>query len=537
MFTAPRRAMRRSPGGRWSSPGRALPIALLAALLVVSGCSGSTDKPTSAKPGRLSVQFIGAPVSLNPALASSGRSAMYAALAYDPLIYLAGDGKLVPDLATEWKYLDSENKLFELTLREGVKFADGTVMTAEHVKASMVYFLGAGGGLVSQVGQIEKVDAPDARTIRITYKTANPNAAMTLTQYYGIGLIIGPSGLKDPQALLTSSHGTGAYLYDSGSSVTGNRYDYLRNPHYWNPKAQVYDGVSVKVIGDPNAVLSSITTGQIDFAGGNPATAESAERSGLKIMTAPFYNWSLMLADRAGTVSKPLADQRVRQAIAYALDRKALAQALGGRFAEPSTQVLLPGTDGYIEGFGYSHDLSKAQQLMRDAGYPNGFELTVLTQSIIDPNTRNSQAIANALGAIGIKVQLQVVSTGVAQFNTEALTKKYAALIYPTAGVDMSQASNQIFATKGLFNPFGSTDAQVQDILSRAFRTSGKERTDLYQQANRRFAELAWVVPIIAVPNIYYVGKNVTGITTSVINPNPIPTAPDPNLAWRPAQQ
>lgn len=508
-----------------------------AALLVAAaGCGGSAAKGGSAastkgRSAQLTVQFAGPPISLNPALGGNGGSAIFTGLDYDSLTYLSGSGKLVPDLATSWKYVGTGNKTFEMTLRKGVKFTDGSVMTAADVVKSMQYFLKAGGGLVGGVGSVSAITAPSTDTVEVTYKTANPDAAMTMDQYAGIGEIIGPKGLADPNSLLTKSDGTGQYTYDSATSVTDSIYSYTRNPAYFNPAAQKYNKISVKIIGDPNAVASAVETNQVAFASGSSATAPSVKQAGVNIVTAPFFNWSMILPD-TGSVVPAMANEKVRQAIAYAFNRPALANALGGTYATASKEVLLPGTNGYVPGSGYTYDLAKAKQLMAQAGYPNGFSMTVLTESLIDPNTTFSQAFASSLSAIGIKAKLQVISTGIGQFSSAAQSKKYAAVIFPSAGVDMFQLAQQILPP-GIFNPFAlATPANVQSLLSQGYASSGAAQTKLYQQADQMLDQMATVVPIIATKTPTYVSSQLANVTESVVNPNPMPEAPVASLAW-----
>jgi peptide/nickel transport system substrate-binding protein len=230
-----------------------------------------------------------------------------------------------------------------------------------------------------------------------------------------------------------------------------------------------------------------------------------------------------------------LADQRVRQAIGYALDRDAIAGALGPDTFTASTQVLLPGLDGYVEDYGYDLDLDRARQLLTEAGYPDGFSMTMLAEPVLDPNAAIAQAVASALGEIGIKVDLQVESTGVPQFIQAGTSGKYEALLFPSAGADMAQVSNQILAPGTVFNPFKSVDEETQQLLGQAFALQGQQRTDLYQQVAKRLGDLAWVVPVVSTQNIYYVSDTVTGVTASAVNPNPMPVAPEAELAWRPA--
>lgn len=501
-----------------------------AGVTLLYGC-GTSGAATVARANNLTVQFAGPPISLNPALGGNGGSSVFTSLDYDPLIYLTGSGKLIPDLATSWKYVGSGHKTFEMTLRSGVKFTDGNTLTAQDAVNSMNYFLKAGGGLVGGVGDIASISAPSSNTIKVVYKTANPDAAGTMDQYNGIGQIIGPKGLASPKSLLTTSDGTGPYTYDATTSVANSQYNYTRNPNYFAPSTQKFDEVSIKIIGDPNSVLSAAETGQVEFAGGSPTTAAQAKGAGLTVLSEPFFNWSLIVP-ATGAVQPALANLKVREAIAYAFNRAQLATALGGSYAKASTEALVPGADGYVKGGGWSYDLKKAKQLLASAGYPKGFSMSVLTESLIDPNTTYSQAFVQALAAIGIKTKLTVISTGIGQFSAAAQSKKYAAVIFPSAGDDMYQLAQQVLPP-GIFNPFAlPTPSSLQSLLNKAYAASGAQQTSLYQQANTALTKMATLIPIIATETPNYVSSKLGNVVESVANPNPVPEAPDAAYAW-----
>lgn len=521
---ASRRPRRRSVG---------LAVTTVTAIGVSVLCAvGSSGAATVARSSSLSVQFAGPPISLNPALGGNGGSTVYTALDYDPLIYLTSSGKFVPDLATSWQFIGRFHRKFELTLRSGVKFSDGSTMTAKDVVKSMEYFLKAGGSLVGNVGAIASITAPNAHTILITYKTANPDAPGTLDQFYGIGEIIGPKGLANAKALLTSSDGTGQYIYDNSASTTNSVYTYKRNPHYWNPAAQQFNQVQVKVIGDPSAVLSAIQTNEVQFAGGAANTLAAAKAAGLTIYKQPFFQWELIVPWEKNIVPA-LDNVKVREAISYALNRTALSKALGASVTTPATEVTMPKADGYVKGAGASYDLAKAKALMSQAGYANGFTVPVLAESLIDPNTTIATALTQSLSDIGIKTQMTVVSTGIGQFIGAATTGKYGIVIFPGAGVDMYQVANQLLPP-GPFNPLAlKAPSSITSLLSKAYGADGAAQTALYQEADKDLDALyAWIPGVLQLsPN--YVSPKLENVTESFLNPNPMPVGPTAALSWK----
>lgn len=518
---------------------RAVKLAVAAAataiaLTSLSACSTGSEEPAGERGALLTVQFSGVPISLNPALAGTGGSTVFTYLNYDPLIYRAGDGELLPDLATEWEYLDEENTRLELTIREGVKFQDGTELDAHAVAGSMNYFLSAGGPALGDIGPVESVEAIDDDTVVVTYSTSFPYGPERLTQYQMIGLIIAPAGVADPDSLLTQPNGTGQYLYNADESVAESSYVYDRNPDYWNPEAQQYERIVVQVIGDPTAVVSAATTGQVDFASGNPDTAKTAADAGLTILQAPFFNWGITILDREGTLVPALADQNVRQAIAHAIDREAVANARGADFAHPSGQVANAGVPGYIEGYGFDFDLAKAKELMAQSAYPDGFSMTLVSDAVLDSQSAIAQtAIAN-LAEIGIQVELQV-EAAVPSFIQAAGSKEYPAALWPIVGLRASEPASLIIGP-GFLNAFQVGDDRLAALIADANVGTEEERDAKQDAVTERSNEIAYFIPVVATDSIFMVSSKIENVTISAINSNPVPIGPDAAHAWRPAR-
>ncbi|GGA68740.1 peptide ABC transporter substrate-binding protein [Pseudoclavibacter endophyticus] len=508
-------------------------VAILTATLAACGAPDEAGG-SPATGGDLNLQFNGSPVSLNPALAASGGSTVYTHLAYDPLIYLDSDGEYVPSLAESWQYTNDDNTTFELVLRDGVEFASGAPLDAEAVKASMEYFLEAGGMMVPRVGPIESVEAVADDTVHIHYSAPYPDAPHSLTQYFQLGAIIGPDGLADPDSLLTTSDGTGQYIYDASRSVVDASYVYERNANYWAPDAQMFDTVTVHVMAEPNAVLSAISTGQIDYAIGDRLTASAAEQAGLDVLTAPYYIWALQILDRDGELNPALGDQRVRQAMQMALDRDAIVDAIGTEFAVKNGQVVNEGAQGYIPGLGEEHDVEAAKQLLAEAGYPDGFTLQLATTPSMDPQSVNAQAIASSLEQIGVTVDIVVESTGLPQMLQRSESKEFEAMALPVTGTHVGEAVQDLNGRLNL-NPWQVTDPEVTELYNASLTASEDERPQVFEQLNERWNELAWVLPVYAQQQLFYVSDGVTNVVATAGNANPMPVGPAPEHVWQPA--
>jgi peptide/nickel transport system substrate-binding protein len=524
---------------------------MLGVCLVAAGCSGnhtsnngnstpstqSGGAPPTTQAAVLNYQFVGPPLGLNPALNGQGDSSNFTALDYDSLIYQAPNGSFQPDLATSWHYVGSGNKAFELTLRSGVKFTDGSALTAQAVKNSLDYYRSVEGPEQSLTSALKSVTVTGPMSVELHFSQPVPDVPLLLSAEYEAGAIIGPKGLADPSSLSNASDGAGQYIYDPSASVTNSVYTYNANPHYWNPAAVHYKKVVIRILGQPSSVLSALQSGQLDAATGSGATVTEAKNSGMNVVTTPFASWTLILADRAGVVSKPLADVRVRQAINYAIDRAGIIKAVAGGYGtatdEPMSAVNSAAYDQADANY-YAYNLQKAKALMAAAGYAKGFTLPVLAEGILDPNDEIIQAVASNLAQIGITVKLTSVSASLSQFFGDALSKQYPAIFWLTGGGNDAYTSGQQYLpTVGTpENPFGSTDSQVTTLYNEANAAPASQQPALYQQVEDRLVKLAWFAPVYQSENFYYFRSNVKNTMWSLTKPTLMVVAPVPGDGW-----
>lgn len=525
-------------GLRWGAV--AASFALIAGLTACGPATNAddaagNDEPVAERGEELVLQFRGAPISLDPALQGTASGSIFTVLAYDPIIYQAPDGSLQPSLATDWDFIDDDYRQFEFTLREGLEFASGEPLDAEAVKASMEYFLGAGGGQIPRVGPISSIEAVDEQTVRINYEQPWADAAFSLTQTVMFGNVIGPDGLADPDSLLQVMDGAGQYVYDAEASVPDSEYVYTLNPNYWNLDAQMWDRVTVEIIADPNAVLNAASTSQIDFGLGSPLFADAAEAAGLTVATAPFYNWELRLHDVNGEVNPALADPRVREAIGLAIDRESIVAALGGEYMSPSDQLVVEGLEGYNPDIGWEFDLDRAKELMAEAGYEDGFTMTVLDSSVQDNQSQIAQAVASSLAEIGIDVDLVVDAVSIPSFSEKLESKEYEASFWASNG-DVANSYRPFRSGGSMNNPFGVMDEEMEALYAQSLTLGGDEREGMYQQMSERWQEASFSIPILTGYFVNYIGPKVTNVNSSAKNPVMLPVGPEPEYNWQPAQ-
>lgn len=497
-----------------------------------SGSNASTDNNTT-----LTMQFVGEPIlGLDPATEAGGESVVYSSLAYDSLLYQEPDGSIAPDLATSYKMSD-ENKQLTLTIRKGVKFSDGSELTPDAVVTWLNYFQKTTAIRNYELSTMTSATA-SGDTVTISLSESNPDLPLLLTQSYGAGFVASPKALAVPKSLDNKSDGTGPFIYDPTQSVAGDHYTYTRNPNYWNKSAVHFGKVVVKVASDPNTVLSAVQSGQINVALGDASTSTAAKSAGINVAAAKGSGTvALYLLDRAGTTVKALGDQRVRQAINYAIDRSSIVKALyPGGYAVPTAQILRPGQPGFSTKADsqYAYNLSKAKQLLSAAGYPSGFTFTAMCNAALGDCTP-AQAVASSLAKVGIVMKIDEEDQ-VATFNQKFGSGTVPAVFFGLGDTTFLSAQ-QWLPTNSFQNSYKATDPQLTSAyqeLSEATTASASDAAAT--KLNDRVLDLAWFAPIVRSDQLFYT-KGVSGFKVSSSAPTYYsPVDPSGTNSWRPSK-
>jgi peptide/nickel transport system substrate-binding protein len=477
--------------------------------------SGSQPAASSTAGGTLTVAGELGPTTLNPETTNQALCD-YEELAYEPLIVRLENGSLAPGLATSWHYAGPGNTTFVLNLRSGVKFSDGTTMTAQDVVNDFRYLLKAGGQMTPFfAGDSFAVTGP--MQVTITAKTPNPEFPFLLTQDYNAGDIISPAGLKDTAALGTQTFGAGPYELDAAETVSGSTYTYTPNPYYYDKQSVHWNKVVIRVMGSAQAILDALKTGEVNLAQGDASTLKAAQQAGLTVTQAPLLWEGVDLADRAGKMVKALASVQVRRALNYATDRTAIVNALFAGFGTPTEQVTVPGGYGYLASLNatYPYDPAKAKQLLAAAGYPHGFTMSMVTADYDEENLL-AQALAQEWAQIGVTVHI------IDDANPSAYEQAFASGTVPSFIATYGQQPIPIegpglFLPSALFNPYHTASAALEGLYAQDITASGTAATALDQAVESYLVNNAWFVPVVATGLPWYATTSITGtkVTTS----------------------
>lgn len=446
-----------------------------------------------------------APNSFDPLLSVwGGQYQMYLLPVYEPLIRQGTEGDFLPGLAVEWGYVDDANLKFQLKLREGVTFSDGeTPVNASAVKQNLDRLLTVTGPQTKELGDsLESVEAPDESTVIITLKSVNPDLLRIISQLSG--MIVNPAALAEGSNLANDPAGAGPYLLDTANTIINDTYVYTKNPNYYDPDAYSYDTITMKVYADQNAMLAALQSGVAQLGYGSPENVEVARRSGLQVATQPTNVFHLVISDRGGDLVPALGDERVRQALNYAVDREAILASVYRGEGTATTQIFGPNTEAYdpeLDGF-YSYDPEKAKELLAEAGHADGFTFSV---GNFFPQRDNDfvQAVAAYLADIGVTMNIASLS---GHAPDAATLRQHSAFVNGFGGQGSFSDSKTLFLSKGtVFNAFSSEDAELTSLWEQAAaKTDAAERKAGFQALSRAVTEKAWFLPTTAVNAVAY---------------------------------
>lgn len=509
---------RRFPAVR---PHRSAAVAaVVAAALVLTACSaGASSKGGAASVG--DTLTFGAPLSppsLNPGIGDPSYGSFYQ-WAYDPLVVMKADGSFGPGLAVKWGYVGKKNRAYELTLREGVKFSDGSALDAKALKTYLDYERSQKTGSVpGLLVNVQSVEVTGPLSVRLKLRASDPNLTFSFAQAFGAGYIASPKAVGKPKTLDNGTAGAGPYMLDAGRTVAADHYTFVRNPHYWNKKRQHWKEVTIRVIPNSSSMIQAMRAGQVQAALGDATTLQAAAGAGLTVKAPPQAMTGLNLADRKGTLSKPLADVRVRQALNYAVDRKAIAKALYGDEKLALSQYALPGQPGYDASLNgtYPYDPARAKRLLAEAGYPNGFTLPVLSTSLVGLD-KMSQAVSGQLAKVGVKLQL-TTKPAANDYFVAMTSGKYPATVIAYGLANMASLHVGYVSPQGPFNPFHTSDPQLDALYREYFAADEKDSAALQKQINARLVKQAWSLPVVGAPLSYYHVKGLTGLEATSAN-------------------
>ena len=447
-------------------------------------------------PNVLVVGQIAEPKSLDPHTVTAVNDFRILMNLYEGLVrYKDGTLEVEPALAESWT-ISADGKTYTFTLRDGVTFHDGTALDAEAVKFNFDRMLKEDHPLHNTgpfplsffFSAIQSVTAPDARTVVFALK--EPYAPFLSNLAYPTGLIVSPSAVRARKADFGRNPvGTGPFRFAEWAANA--KVVITRNDAYWGDAAKL-DAVVFRPITDANTRVAEMLSGGLDLMVevppdnvaqfGGDAAYSVHEQAGPHV-------WFLILNAKEG----PMSDKRVRQAVNYAIDKKALVENVLQGTAEIAAGPTPPAFAwAYNETLQpYPHDPEKARTLIKAAGASDAeltFYVTEGGSGMLDPVPMGA-AIQADLAKVGLKVKIETY-----EWNT-FLGKVNPGLEGKADMAEMAWMTNdpdtlpylalrtEAWPDKGGFNSGYYSNPKVDELLVAARRSTDQaERAALYRQ-------------------------------------------------------
>ncbi len=400
-------------------------------------------------------------------------------------------GEVVPDLAETWSLIDDVT--IEFVLRQGVSFHNGTPFSADDVLFSFDRILNRDTGATQRanietlVSSIEKLGDHVVRlhlrkpAVPIFEVLARPEVAM-------VSKVFVESGGDYTREFM----GTGPFrVLRIEEEVV---YVLERNPDYFREGLPYLDQLRLIPLEDDGARINALYAGEVDFIQYVPTQHMSL------VEAAPQWQyWSgdaVFMGLFLNTQRAPFDDVRVRRAIAYAIDRDGvIAGAYDGRGSAITGGLLPAGTWGHNEDLvgTFAHDPARARALLAEAGYPNGFDVRMVTASIAI-HARPAEVVQAQLRSVGINMTLEVVE--VAVMTERRARGEYDVLIWgasPQMNDPDLYAAYFLSGAPGMYaGPTSFSDETLDDLLLRGRASFDQvERKEIYHQFEERLLELA----------------------------------------------
>jgi peptide/nickel transport system substrate-binding protein len=405
---------------------------------------------------------------------------------YSGLIRPGPDLLPQPDLAIKWAY--SDPKTLEFTLRQGAKFHNGREVVADDVKYSLERIRDpkVASSYATNLGSIDTVEAADKYRVVIHLKS--PDSAL-LNNLSMAAMAIVPKEVVDQNGDLKSTMvGSGPFMYKDW--IPGQKLTLVKNPDYFIPGQPLLDGLEFTSLPDETARLNALRSGQVDYIEPAPTKDITATKDDQTLVVTGGPNVSFV-GVTFNTAKKPYDDVRVRQAMSYGIDRQVVIDKVFDGFAKPllGPPLIPPFWAGNSETY-YSYDPNKAKQLLAEAGYPNGFKATLLTdnQSYQPPL---SVVLQSEWKKIGIDVQLDSVDSAVSSARwSKGDYEMWALRWWGSDFIDPDGALRPTFMCKASYNNLNYCNPQFDDLMNKALTvSSADERKPIYRDAMKILAD------------------------------------------------
>lgn len=440
---------------------------------------------------------------------------------YEGLFKFDKDLKVQPVLATGYE-VSKDGLVYTIKLRTGVKFHDGTDFNADAVKFVIDRVLNQDNKLLrySQFNRVSKVEAVNPGTVRFILK--EPFGPFINSLAHASAAMISPTALQKWGNKDIAFHpvGTGPFEFvewKQTEAVVGKKF-----AGYWNKGYPKVDTISWKPVLENNTRAAMLQTGEADFAFPIPyEQADLLKKSDkLDVVASPSIITRFLSLN---VQQKPYDNQKVREAIGYAINKEALTKVAFGGYAIPAQGIVPQGVGYAVKMAPIPYDVKKAKALLTEAGYPNGFESTLWSAYTNTTSQKVIQFVQQQLAQVGIKLQVQALEVGQRAEWVESWADPATAKVrmyytgWSASTGEADWALRPLFASEAwppkLYNTsYYKNDVVDGDIAKALVTVDEKEKEALYKTVQEQLAKDLPRVPLVTEQNLSAHSKRLSGV-------------------------
>ena len=453
---------------------------IAAAFMILVACTPALAIQGKPSVDRDTLVFgIGKEISnLDAQVAATGDSQRYGWQMYDTLYAFDGKGNMVPSVATGVK-ISSDGLSYTFTLRKDVKFHNGIALTARDVKFSLERILKPEVKSTRRPFFVNLIDAAEVLGDHVVVIRLKRQDGAFLNKIAGYLMLIPKDyteSLGTPEAFARAPVGSGPYKFVE--QKVGQSVELMRNDSYWDKKPGI-KRLIFKLIPDANSRVNALLAGEVDVVDYvNPIDVERLKKNaGLIVQPVPVGS-PLAVRLYSNVPGTPLANPKVRRALNHALDTQSLIKnvlhGVGAPLASYISSSYPYGVDPALKPYVYDRELAKS--LLKEAGFPNGFETELLCPS--DMQKELCEVISAYWSTVGVRTTVKVIDYSAwSRLNNT----------HKSGPMTMMQFSNAIYdpihpisgaASKGgtwsdYFNP------EVEKLIQEGELETSREKRDL----------------------------------------------------------
>ena len=402
---------------------------------------------------------------------------------FEGLVKPNSDGEMIPAVAEKYT-LSEDGTTYTFTLREGVKFHNGQTVTAEDVVYSINRCAAVPEGqekpLVAAFSAVKSVEALDEKTVAVTIAQRD----LEFISYMTAAII--PADYENQD---TAPVGTGPFRFVSRTP----QQDFVmeRFEDYWGAPAWL-DKVTYKICENADALVMNLNGGSIDLCAHLTSAQASQLNQNFQVLEGTM---NLVQAIYLNNQAKPFDNQLVRQALCYAIDRQGIMDmvadghgtAVGSSIYPAFTKYFLP---ELVDK--YPHSVEKAKELLAQAGYPNGFDMTISVPNNYQPHMDTAEVVAEQLREAGIRVTIQPVEWST-WLDTIYNGRQFQATVVGVDAANMTaRAMLERFTSDYAKNFINYSSPAYDALFQQAINaTDEAAQTDLYKQMETMLADTA----------------------------------------------